>query len=240
MYHDEISTSSKGTDESNLREDTNLCDYWNHNTAYHPWIVSVAREHSRTSALDVGCGDGLLAQRLAQYAEIVYGIDSDENAISRAQQRLRNHKNTIVKNDDFTQFDAPKSAFDLITFVASIHHMSLPESLLKARDLLKPGGDLLIVGLAANRTLGDWLFSATTLPFARLGSAMHHETHDIGVQTQQPHESLSEIHAVAKDLLPGASIQRGLYYRYLLRWTKPSLLSSHTSLDPLITTPMLT
>jgi 2-polyprenyl-3-methyl-5-hydroxy-6-metoxy-1,4-benzoquinol methylase len=39
-------------------------DYWNYNAAYHPWAVGIAAEH-RGGVLDVGCGDGLLAQRLA-------------------------------------------------------------------------------------------------------------------------------------------------------------------------------
>jgi 2-polyprenyl-3-methyl-5-hydroxy-6-metoxy-1,4-benzoquinol methylase len=38
-------------------------DYWNHNTAYHPWLVSIAAEH-RGDVLDIGCGDGLLAKRM--------------------------------------------------------------------------------------------------------------------------------------------------------------------------------
>ncbi|MDT5107097.1 MAG: hypothetical protein QOI25_4610 [Mycobacterium sp.] len=32
-------------------------DYWNHNTAYHPWLVGIAAKH-RGDVLDVGCGDG--------------------------------------------------------------------------------------------------------------------------------------------------------------------------------------
>ena len=38
--------------------------YWNHNSAYHDEIVAAAtRQHGRV--LDVGCGEGLLAERLA-------------------------------------------------------------------------------------------------------------------------------------------------------------------------------
>jgi 2-polyprenyl-3-methyl-5-hydroxy-6-metoxy-1,4-benzoquinol methylase len=34
--------------------------YWNHNTAYHPWLIDIATRH-HGDVLDVGCGDGLLA-----------------------------------------------------------------------------------------------------------------------------------------------------------------------------------
>ena len=47
---------------------------WNHNTAYHPWILEHARVSGR--ALDVGCGDGLLVSRLSPICAHVTGIDS--------------------------------------------------------------------------------------------------------------------------------------------------------------------
>jgi 2-polyprenyl-3-methyl-5-hydroxy-6-metoxy-1,4-benzoquinol methylase len=51
-------------------------DYWNHNAACHPWLVTVAAEH-RGDVLDIGCGDGLLAQRIAAVSRSVTGIDPD-------------------------------------------------------------------------------------------------------------------------------------------------------------------
>lgn len=50
-------------------------DYWNYNAAYHPWLVGIAAEH-RGGVLDVGCGDGLLAQRLAAVSRSVTGIET--------------------------------------------------------------------------------------------------------------------------------------------------------------------
>ena len=41
-----------------------VAEYWNHNTAYHRWLVGIAASH-RGEVLDVGCGEGLLMQRLA-------------------------------------------------------------------------------------------------------------------------------------------------------------------------------
>jgi 2-polyprenyl-3-methyl-5-hydroxy-6-metoxy-1,4-benzoquinol methylase len=58
--------------------------YWNHNAAYHDKIVDAAtRRPGRV--LDVGCGEGLLVQRLARVARHVTGVDPDATAIARAR-----------------------------------------------------------------------------------------------------------------------------------------------------------
>ncbi len=195
-----------------------MADYWNHNTAYHPWVLTLA--HGR-DVLDVGCGDGLLAQRLAPFSRSVVGIDPDPSAIRRARARLAGVDGVSIVETTLADFVSDNARFDLITFVASLHHLDLREALTAAREMLRPGGDLAVVGLSANTTVADWLWSALCLPAVRLGSRWHRETRDIGVAVASPREGLADIRRVAADVLPGAHIRRGLYYRYLMRWTKP-------------------
>jgi len=52
----------------------------------------------------------------------------------------------------FETFDADQRSLDVITFVASIHHVPLRESLHKAHQMLRPGGKLAAVGISANKT----------------------------------------------------------------------------------------
>ena len=40
--------------------------------------------------------------------------------------------------------------------------------------------------------------------------------------TRYEEEDLREIRRIAREVLPGARIRRGLYHRYLLRWTGPA------------------
>jgi 2-polyprenyl-3-methyl-5-hydroxy-6-metoxy-1,4-benzoquinol methylase len=47
-------------------------EYWNHNTAYHRWLINIAARH-RGRVLDVGCCEGLLVQRLAAVSASVIG-----------------------------------------------------------------------------------------------------------------------------------------------------------------------
>jgi 2-polyprenyl-3-methyl-5-hydroxy-6-metoxy-1,4-benzoquinol methylase len=198
---------------------TGPSDYWNHNVAYHPWLVAIAAEHHR-DVLDIGCGDGLLAQRLAPVSRSVTGIDPDPAAIGRAANRLALHRHVTVCHDDFHDYQSGAQRFDLITFVASLHHMDLRASLVKARELLTPTGEITVVGCSANKTVRDSVWSAMCLPAARIGSWLHSETRNIGVVVTDPEEGLDDIRRIADEVVPGASVRGGLYYRYLLRWKR--------------------
>jgi 2-polyprenyl-3-methyl-5-hydroxy-6-metoxy-1,4-benzoquinol methylase len=192
-------------------------DYWNHNAAHHAWLISIAARH-RGHVLDVGCGEGLLAQRLASVSRSVVGVDPDPDSIQRARERLQSTDNVSVELIGFQNLDAERRSFDLITFVASLHHLPLRETLQRARQMLRPGGELAIVGLSANKTIADWTWAALCTPVARGGSWLHSETRNIGVAVAEPCESLREIRRVADDVVPGAVIRRALYYRYRLLW----------------------
>lgn len=195
-------------------------DYWNHNAAYHPWLIDIAARH-RGHVLDVGCGDGLLAQRLAPVSRSVTAIDPDADAVQRAAHRLAAHEHVGVSHEAFETF-TPGSKFDLITFVASLHHMDLRASLVKARELLTPSGQIAVVGCVANKSVRDWVWAVICVPPARFGSWWHSETCNVGVVVTEPREGLDEIRRIASDVLPGASVRRALYYRYLLRWVNDS------------------
>lgn len=157
-------------------------EYWNHNSAYHPWILRQIAGRAGLVALDVGCGEGLLLQRLAPQCATLVGIDPDPVSIKRAAARGLDATLAPVLFDDFTS----EHQFDLITMVATLHHMELEPTLLKAKELLKPGGQLLVVGLAARKSVVDWLYTVGIVPIALVGSAVHRETRDIGVRIAQP------------------------------------------------------
>jgi SAM-dependent methyltransferase len=205
-----------------VRNDCHVTEYWNHNTAYHPWILRIAAAHrGRADVLDVGCGEGLAMQRLAPVAASVTGIDPDVASLARAKARLAATPNTHLVRGDFLAHDFGTTRFALVTFVASVHHMDLHAALTTARSLLRPDGELAVVGLFAP-SAADYALGVLQIPVVRLAGLIHHESRDIGVPTAGPRETLAEIRAVATGVVPGARIRRGLYYRYLLRWTQPA------------------
>jgi ubiquinone/menaquinone biosynthesis C-methylase UbiE len=196
-----------------------LKEYWNHNTAFHAEIVfDTKKRHGRV--LDIGCGDGLLLQRLAPVAKQVVGIDPDENAIRLAQTRLATMSNVSLIHNDFLAMPVPgpEERYSTITCVAALHHMELEAALVKMRQLLAPGGRLLIIGLAADKSIMDTAISGLSMFPIRIMDRFHGGVQDVGVKIADPRESLSEIRGVVKRVLPGAIVKRRFYYRYFISW----------------------
>ena len=105
--------------------------YWNHNTAYHRWILKHAKGRDRV--LDVGCGDGLLVQKLTRICNHVVGIDPHGPCIEAAKRRLANTGNVSLIETNFETYEGPPDTFDMIVFVASLHHMDQVRCMVKAK-----------------------------------------------------------------------------------------------------------
>src|SRR5262249_28055428 len=92
---------------------------WNHNEHFHGWVLRnlLAR---RGLALDVGCGTGVLVEKLARGFTHVTGIDADERMASVAGLRLAGNSRVTIHRSTFEDY-APTvddGALDLITMVA--------------------------------------------------------------------------------------------------------------------------
>lgn len=62
-------------------------DYWNHNTHYHRLVLDAMPDPCE-AALDVGCGEGLLARRLATRARRVHRGEGIQRAGSGRRASL--------------------------------------------------------------------------------------------------------------------------------------------------------
>ncbi|CEG94931.1 class I SAM-dependent methyltransferase [Propionibacterium freudenreichii] len=117
---------------------------WNHNIHYHRLILDAVPAGSRT-ALDVGCGNGLLSVELREAVPEVTGIDLDQTVLEDARQH--SDEITWVRGDAMT-CDFGKT-FDVVASVATLHHLpDLDTALSRLADLTSPGGVLAVVGVA--------------------------------------------------------------------------------------------
>ncbi len=191
---------------------------WNHNVHYHGFVMSELPLGCRR-ALDVGCGRGALARKLARSCQQVVAIDIDQGCVDHARTSANGQPNiTFLNCDVLTQSFQPRS-FDFVVAVATLHHLPLRNALERFRDLLRPGGVLVIVGLYRIATPVDYIFSATALPISWAIRFSRGEE-KVGTPLQNPTETLRTIREECNFVLPGAVLRRRLFFRYTVVWRK--------------------
>jgi SAM-dependent methyltransferase len=215
---------------------------WDHNEHFHGWILRNLPA-SRRAAVDVGCGTGVLAGKLARHFAQVTGIDADAAMAAAASARLAKEPRVTIRQWRFEQFAsaAGDGEADLITMVAVLHHLCLEDTLSLIPRLLAPGGRLLVVGLARVNSLTDLavdLMSAAANPVVGLirhpRRARPGNGPDAGqpvMPVRDPATTLTEISAAARAHLPGATVRRRLFFRYTLRWDKPPVPAPPSGFD---------
>ena len=204
-----------------------MAEYWNHNVYYQPLILGAVPPNCG-SALDVGCGDGLLACRLAGRCRDVTGVDRDRRMITLARERARDLRNVAFIDAEFPAFPFEDASFDFIASDTAIHHMNFEATLMAMTRLLRPGGRLAIVGLARSATMHDYLYDAMGVPLnLALGvahgalRAARREDRTPSYPIKDPTMTWDDVRFGALRLLPGVRYRRHLLFRYSLMWQKP-------------------
>jgi SAM-dependent methyltransferase len=122
---------------------------------------------------------------------------------------------------DLFDFPLETGSFDAVLSVATLHHMVADSALARSADLVRPGGVVAVVGLAAN----DWW----DLPYAVVAHSAQvflrrtrgHWAHSAPMVWPPP-TTYREMKRIANRVLPGVRYRRHLLGRYSLIWTKPS------------------
>lgn len=193
---------------------------WNANIHYHSLLLEAIPQGARR-VLDVGCGDGILSADLIRSGiPHVIGLDLDGQVLERAKTR---HAGVMIDWQQGDLFDVPFDAgsFDAVVSVATLHHVPAEQALVRFANLVKPGGVVAVVGLAAN----DWW----DIPYAVvahssqliLGFVHGHWVHSAPMLWPPP-ETYLGMKRIASRVLPGVRYRRHLLGRYSLIWTKPS------------------
>ena len=192
----------------------NAAHPWSHNDHYLPWVLRQVPPGARR-ALDVGCGTGTLLRALAAVVPRAEGIDRDARVAELAGARVAG------------LFDLPPvPAYDLVTAMAVVHHLPLRPALEHLGALVRPGGRLVVVGCYRAATPADHAAGLAAIP-ANLLIGLLRSTGTTPAGMSAPvapaADTLPEIRAAARTLLPGARVHRRLFWRYTLVWTAPTV-----------------
>jgi SAM-dependent methyltransferase len=198
-------------------------DYWNHNVHYQRVILDAVPPGCR-AALDVGCGDGLLACKLAARCETVTGIDRDPPMIAAARERARATHPGIAPEfieSDFLAYPFAEDTFDFACANTALHHMDFAAALAKMALVVRPGGRIAVIGLGASGSPADWLIGGLGIPLNLVCKAARGEG-DPGAPILMPEMTWAQARDTARRVLPGVRYRRRLLWRYSLTWTKPA------------------
>jgi SAM-dependent methyltransferase len=120
-----------------------------------PELLTFLQEHPPGRAIDLGCGTGTNAIRMAQHGWQVTGIDVSAVALARARRKAaRAGAQLRLVRGDVTRLDLG-GPFELALDLGCFHTLpseQWPEYIAKLAAALRPGGTLLLYTF-----LGDWV-----------------------------------------------------------------------------------
>lgn len=188
----------------------------------------------RARLLEVGCGDGALAARLARLGHEVVALDADRGETARARRR----GGFEVVTTHWPDYDA--APFDAILFTRSLHHIhELEPAVRRAHALLRPCGVLLAEEFAysdIDAASAEWL-AGILVPLQMLG-ALRKPRRWHGFVTallraddaleawRRAHDhdlhSAADMEAAMRRVFPIVEVGTAPYlYRYVAEWLRP-------------------
>ncbi|MFF5471272.1 class I SAM-dependent methyltransferase [Streptomyces achromogenes] len=151
----------------------------------------------------------------------VTGIDRSPRMISRARELAADDPRLIFVEGDFLTTGLPDEGYDFVCSVSTVHHMDFEAALMRMRELLRPGGTLVVVGLAREETLAEWAATIAAAPVVRITKALRRAREPKGMPVAVPRMGYGQVRATARRLLPGVRYRRHVLRRYSLTWRKP-------------------
>ena len=167
--------------------------------------------------LDVGCGTGVFAARIAPHVRRVVAIDLSPEMLARA--RARGLPNVELHEGDFLTWRDART-FDAVVSVAALHHMPFEAGLSALAARVRPAGLLFIRDLFASRGLLYNALSFVLRPRRRTHPELAAAWRQHGVHER--HLPFAEIRRRARAVLPAAAVHRHLGWRYTLVWRRPA------------------
>ncbi|GGR72447.1 MULTISPECIES: class I SAM-dependent methyltransferase [Streptomyces] len=168
-----------------MSDDAGPTPYWNTDVARHSGILRAVPD-GRGDALDVGCGDGPPARKPTGRAERVTGIGTSARMIAHARELSADDPRLTFVEGDFLAADLPDEGYDSIRSVTAIPHMGFEAALVRMRELLRPGGTLVVVGPAREKGPAEWAATIAAAPVVRTAKVLRRAREPEGMPVAVP------------------------------------------------------
>ncbi|OBJ92019.1 SAM-dependent methyltransferase [Mycobacterium gordonae] len=187
---------------------------WNINIHYNA-LVDAQVPASAQQVLDVGCGDGFLAARLAGRIARVVALDIDEPVLQRAAARFPDAAVQWMHGDVMTT-DLPD--FDVVVSNAALHHIDdTRAALARLAGLVRPGGMLTVVTFV-KPSVPEGLWHGTSWIACGVVNQIRGKWEHTAPIKWPPPDTFAQLRAHVRAVLPGARVRRLLYGRVLITW----------------------
>lgn len=130
-------------------------------SALTDWAFTHLKVDKEAKVLDVGCGGGRTIEKLAEMAQLVYGIDYAAGSIAAARahnKRLIAEGRVLLQRASVSQLPFADDFFRLATAIETQYYW--PDVVNDMREILRvlePGGRLVVVAESYKGGRHDWL-----------------------------------------------------------------------------------
>lgn len=201
---------------------------WTANNHYHDFLLKHIPQNCE-NALEIGCGTGAFARRLAARCKRVVALDLSPEMIRVARSRSSRIDNLEFQQADATTWNFPQSQFDFICSIATFHHLQQRELFVKIKDALKPRGVLVVLDLVQSNSLVERMMDIIGLGVSGGLRLIHNGRLKLPPEVRKAWEqhgkhdsysTVSQMRALANEILPESTVRRHLLWRYSLAYQK--------------------
>ncbi len=109
--------------------------------------LMLASVEGRKHVLDLGCGPGIVSERLALLGNLVVGVDNDKVMVDYARKRLENFPNAKIEKQDAHSLSFEPKKFDGVVCNNVLYYVENPIRVVEeAHRVLKNGGIFSVSG----------------------------------------------------------------------------------------------